>query len=62
MESKMCYNNWLLKNYFELFSFNLQALTKFLKCVDWTQPQEARQVWISFLNLSVQEEQFKVTS
>ena len=36
-------------------------MTKFLKCVDWTQPQEARQVWISFLNLSVQEEQFKVT-
>ena len=29
--------------------------------MDWTQPQEARQVWISFLNLSVQEEQFKVT-
>ena len=29
--------------------------------MDWTQPQEARQVWISFLNLSVQEEQFKAT-
>ena len=26
------------------YYFWLQALTKFLKCVDWSQPQEARQV------------------